>query len=80
MGNLPPIQYQKQYKDLRQVPKMRKTETERVKRKANTPKHNQSKRHQGYKSPDHAFNDEEDITYETSSIEDEIIAAEAQQT
>ena len=55
---------------------MRKTESERVKRKANTPQQNKPKKHQGYRSPDHAFEDDETITLEDGSIEDELIAAE----
>ena len=59
-----------------QKPKLQQNETERVKRKANTPPKIEAKKHQGYKSPDHAFNDEM-IEDDQDNLEDKISAAEA---
>ena len=78
MGDLPEIQFQKKNQEtVQQIQKMRKTETERVKWKASTPQHNNAKKHQGYKTPDHAFADKETIDIDTRSIGEEISAIEA---
>ena len=81
-GNIPPIKYQFSPRE-QLVPKLRKSETAAQvpsassKRKAVTPIKNQVKKHQGYQSPEHAYEDvPEEVNEEEKTLESEIKEAE----
>ena len=77
LGELPPIKTKATFSETNTTPKMRITEAAKMKRKASVSPHNPKKKHQGYASPDHAFEDKEMPEDATASLEEEVKAAEA---
>ena len=75
-GNIPPVKFKFSPKEPL-VPKLRQSETPSSKRKAVTPIKAPAKKHQGYSSPDHAFDDVMTASEDTEeNLEIELLEAD----
>ena len=75
-GNIPEIKFKFSQKEPL-VPKLRQSESAKLKRKAGTPNKVPAKKHQGYMSPDHAFDDVPATSEDSEkNLENELIEAD----